>query len=80
MPILMPQVLLCGLFVPREQMASWLERVSDFLPLTYSVDAMKQLTQHSTWTSELTRDLAIVFGCAVVALVLGSITIRRQES
>jgi ABC-2 type transport system permease protein len=79
MPILMPQILLCGLFVPRDQMAQWLQWLSDVFPLTYSVDAMRQITLHATWTSQLVRDLLIVVGCAVLALVLGSVTIRRQE-
>jgi ABC-2 type transport system permease protein len=79
MPILMPQILLCGLFVPRDQMAGWLQGISDVLPLTYSVDAMRQLTMYSGWATTLTRDLIVVAGCAVLALILGSITIRRQE-
>ena len=79
MPILMPQILLCGLFVPRDQMASWLQWLSDAFPLTYSVDAMRQATLYTGWTSQYVRDLAVVLGCAVLALILGSITIRRQE-
>jgi ABC-2 type transport system permease protein len=79
MPILMPQILLCGLFVAREHMAKLLQWLADIFPVTYSVDAMKQVTVQTTWTSTLTRDLAIVVGYAVAALILGSITIRRQE-
>lgn len=79
MPILMPQILLCGLFAPRDHMARFLQWLSDVFPLTYSVDAMRQLTVHATWTSVFVRDLLVVAGCAVLALVLGSITIRRQE-
>lgn len=79
MPILMPQILLCGLFVPRGQMAQALQWLSDVFPLTYSVDAMRQITFFASWTTQLTRDLLIVVGCAVLALILGSITIRRQE-
>jgi ABC-2 type transport system permease protein len=78
MPILMPQILLSGLFVPREQMAKVLQWLSDVFPLTYSVDAMRELTVHANWTGQLTRDLVVVGGCALLALVLGSITIRRQ--
>jgi ABC-2 type transport system permease protein len=78
MPTLMPQILLCGLFAPREHMAKLLQWLSDVFPLTYSVDAMKEITQHATWTGQLTRDLLIVAGCVVLALVLGSVTIRRQ--
>jgi ABC-2 type transport system permease protein len=79
MPILMPQVLLCGLFVARDHMATWLQKTADVLPLTYSVDAMKQVTLHAEWTPELSRDLIIIVGFAVAALIVGSVTIRRQE-
>jgi len=79
MPIMMPQVLLCGLFLPREQMATGLQWLSNVLPLSYSVDAMKQITTNATWTGQLVRDLLVVLGCTMLALVLGSVTIRRQE-
>jgi len=79
MPIIMPQILLSGLFVARDQMSSFLHSLSDYLPLTYSVDAMNQITNHASWNSDLTRDLVIILACAVVALILGSVTIRRQE-
>ncbi len=79
MPIMMPQVLLCGLFTPRDQMAGLLHWLSGVFPLTYSVDAMRQVALHPEWTATLTRDLLIVLGFGVAALVLGAITIRRQE-
>lgn len=79
MPIVMPQILLCGLFVQRDQMAQLLQWLADVFPVTYSVDAMKQVALHATWTSDLTRDLIIIGGCGVLALVLGAATIRRQE-
>lgn len=79
MPILMPQILLCGLFAPRDQMARFLQWLADVFPLTYSVDAMRQITTHATWTGVFVRDLLVVVGCAILALILGSITIRRQE-
>ncbi len=74
-----PQLLTCGLFVAREQMAWPLQWFADIMPLTYSVDAMKQITLHPAWTSTLTRDLLVVGVFTVAALILGSITIRRQE-
>ena len=74
-----PQLLICGLFVPREQMAQLLQWLADIFPLTYSVDAMKQVTVHASWTGGLTRDLLVVAGYAIAALLLGSLTIRRQE-
>jgi ABC-2 type transport system permease protein len=74
-----PQLLVCGLFLARDQMAKPLQWFADVMPLTYSVDAMKQVTLNSQWTSTLTRDLLVVIGFGVVALILGAATIKRQE-
>ena len=77
--IIFPQLLVCGLFAPREHMARVLQWLADVFPLTYSVDAMKQITTQRSWTTTLSKDLAIVTGVAVAALIVGSITIRRRE-
>lgn len=80
MPVfLFPQLLVCGLFVARDQMARLLQWLSDIFPLTYSVDAMKQITEHAGWSGTLIRDLLVVIAYTLLALVLGSLTIRRQE-
>ena len=41
--VVIPQILLCGLFVPRDEMAGWLQAVSDVLPLSYAVEALQQV-------------------------------------
>lgn len=74
-----PQLLVCGLLVARSQMARPLQWLADVFPLTYSVDAMKQVVTHTHWSATLTRDLLVVVGYALIALLLGSLTIRRQE-
>ena len=74
-----PQLLVCGLFVARTEMTKPLQWFGDIMPLTYSVDAMKQVTDNSSWTANLSRDLIIVACFAIAALILGSVTIRRQE-
>ena len=80
MPSLMPQILLCGLFVPRDHMTTPLQWLSDVLPLTYIVDAMRKVTNNVDWSSSLTKDLLIVVGFALSALIFASITIKRQEA
>jgi ABC-2 type transport system permease protein len=80
MPSLMPQILLCGLFVPRERMNQLLQWLADVFPLTYSVDAMKQVTVFANWTGQLTRDFLVVIGFTMVSLIVGAVTIKRQES
>lgn len=74
-----PQLLTCGLFVAREEMAKPLQWFADIMPLTYSVDALKQITVNPYWTSQLSKDLLIVAVYGLAALILGSITIRRKE-
>jgi ABC-2 type transport system permease protein len=74
-----PQLLVCGLFGARDQMSPVLQWVAKIMPLTYSADAMKQVTTKATWTATHTEDLIVVVGFTVAALILGSITIRRQE-
>lgn len=79
MPIVViPQSLLCGLFVPREAMAGWLQAVSDVLPLTYAVEALQEVGAHPEPTSTMWWDTAVVAGAVVVALVLAAATLRRR--
>lgn len=79
MPIVaIPQILLCGLFVPRDAMAGWLQAVSDVLPLSYAVEALQEVGAHTDPTSTMWRDLAIVIGAVIVALVLAAATLRRR--
>jgi ABC-2 type transport system permease protein len=73
-----PQILLCGLFVPREEMAGWLEAVSNLLPLSYSVDALMEVGSSSEVTSVVWRDLGVVLGVVALALALGAATLRRR--
>ena len=78
--VLLPQLLLCGLFVPREQMADALRWASDVLPLSYAVDAMSRLTVHTGVGGETLLDLAVIAGSAVLALALGAATLRRRSA
>jgi ABC-2 type transport system permease protein len=75
--LVLPQILLCGLFVPRSLLPDFLETVSDLLPLSYAVDAMQHLTRSAT-TADVWRDLAIVTAFALAALAVGAATLRRR--
>jgi ABC-2 type transport system permease protein len=81
MPVVaLPQILLCGLFVPRDQMAGWLEGISNAMPLSYSVEALLEVGGHTDPTDLMWRDLGIVGGVIVLALVLGAATLRRRTA
>lgn len=73
-----PQILLCGLFVPREAMAGWLEGLSTLFPLTWSVDALMQVGSTAEITAEVWRDIGIVLGVVALALALGAATLLRR--
>ncbi len=78
MPLfVLPQVLLCGLFVPRSSMPSVLEAISAVLPLSYAVDAMQALVTGAA-IGEVYADLSVVLGFTLGALLLGAATLRRR--
>jgi ABC-2 type transport system permease protein len=77
--VVLPQVLLCGLFVTRDALPSVLEAVSNVLPLSYAVDAMQRVTLDSGVSSEV-RDLLVIAAFAVGALALGAATLRRRTA
>jgi len=72
-----PQILLCGLIVPRDQMARLLEVVAAFLPLTYAYDALERVSDN-VLDARLAFDVLIVVAVTALALALGAATLRRQ--
>ena len=75
--LVVPQILLCGLFVARDDLPPVLHAISNALPLSYAVDAMRKVsgdTDPAVW-----GDLGLVAAFALGALVLGALTLRRQS-
>jgi ABC-2 type transport system permease protein len=75
--VVFPQIFLCGLFVSRDQMATWLRVISYFLPLTYAYDALAR-TAADILDGRFALDVAVVGGCILLAVVFGAATLRRQ--
>ncbi|MEU1182226.1 ABC transporter permease [Streptomyces sp. NPDC005820] len=78
--VIFPQLLLCGLFAPRDTMHPALEALSDVLPMSYAVDGMNEVLTHTDMTATFVRDALIVGGCALFVLVLGAATLRRRTA
>jgi ABC-2 type transport system permease protein len=74
-----PQILLAGLLVPRENMARALELVSDLLPMTYAYDALARAAADDLGR-RLAFDAVVIAGFIVLALVLGATTLRRRTA
>jgi ABC-2 type transport system permease protein len=77
---LLPQFLLCGLLIPRDQLPPFLAWISDLLPLSYAVDAMKEITRSTDPLSSVAGDLGIVAGFIIAALALASLTLSRRSA
>jgi ABC-2 type transport system permease protein len=78
--IVLPQFLLCGLLVPRDEMGTVLEAISALLPLSYAVDAMERLTLEPDVSARLVLDIAIVVAFIALSLGLGAATLRRRTA
>ncbi|GAA4412657.1 ABC transporter permease [Fodinibacter luteus] len=74
----LPQFLLCGLLVPRDQLPPVLEAVSNVLPLSYAVDAMKDVTVQADPLADVLPSLGFIALWIVLSLALGSLTLRRR--
>lgn len=77
---ILPQFLLCGLIMPRDQLPTFLEWVSNLLPLSYAVDAMKEIAANADPGGAVLTDLAIVAGFIIGSLALASLTLSRRSA
>jgi ABC-2 type transport system permease protein len=76
--VIVPQLLLCGIIVPRDLLPEWLQWISNALPASYALEALRQVGANTDLTATAARDIAIVVGFAVVALCLAAATLRRR--
>lgn len=81
MPALVfPQLLLCGLFAPRDAMSGALRALSDALPLTYAFDALDRVARGGSFGGRGWLDVAVIVGVTLLALGLGALTLRRRTA
>lgn len=73
-----PQIFLCGLLAPRDQMPDFLQWVSNVLPMTYAVDALKAIGTQTDPSGDVIKDVGILALFAVGALGLAAVSMPRQ--
>jgi ABC-2 type transport system permease protein len=91
--LVFPMVFLAGVFFPVNDVPTWLEVLSKIDPVTYGVDAIRQLFLEGTQaagnsvigvtifghTMTMWQDIGIIAGFGAILMVLGIISFSRQE-
>lgn len=77
--IIFPQLLTCGLLMPRDQMPDILEAVSRVLPLTYGMEALQGVATGGGW-ADIRGAVLVIVAFVVGVLVLGAATLRRRTA
>jgi ABC-2 type transport system permease protein len=78
--VIVPQILLGGVFWPVERLPDILHAIAQVLPLTYAVDALREvmLKGADLTSSAVQLDLAVLAGIALFFVLLASTTIKRE--
>jgi ABC-2 type transport system permease protein len=78
--VVLPQLLVCGLFAPRSAMADVLRWLSDAMPLSYAVEALQRVAAEPSLDWTYARGALVLAGSALVALALAAATLRRRTA
>lgn len=76
--IILPQVFLCGVLWPVEQMATPLQWVAKFLPLTYAVEGLRDIMLQGKSLIDVGFDLGILVAFVIGISVITAFTLRRS--
>ena len=78
--VILPQILLCGLLVSREQMSDALDFIAGAMPLTYAYDALVRTAAGEALEGRLLLDLTVVVAVTALCLIGGAATLRRRTA
>jgi ABC-2 type transport system permease protein len=76
----LPQILLCGLLIPLDQMAGWLEAIASVLPLTFAFEALDAVAVDGDALGDVAGDVAVLIAMTAVAIALAALTLRRRTA
>ncbi|TFG87551.1 MAG: ABC transporter permease [Gemmatimonadales bacterium] len=73
--VLMISGLLGGVYYPTHVIPSWLQSLSDFLPLTYGLRALRRVVLQGASIAEVAPDLLALSAATVILFVMGTVAI-----
>jgi len=77
--VVIPALLLSGIFYPVELLSSWLQKGSYLIPLTYAITSMRELLFESGDLYDIMPSLIGMLILGTVTLVAGSFTLRKTS-
>lgn len=78
--VVIPQALLCGFFWPVEQMAPLLRGIAQVLPMTYAIQALKEIMIKGNGFEAIFLPLLVLFLFIIFFFFLASLSVRKQTS
>jgi ABC-2 type transport system permease protein len=78
--LIVPQVFVCGLLFPVEQMPDYLQWLAKFLPLTYAVDGVRALMLNGKGLADIGKEIGVLAAYAVALMILAGISLRRGNT
>jgi len=78
--IIFPQIFLCGVIWPVEQMPDYLQWLAAILPLTYAVDGLRDIMLAGQNLLDVGFELSVLIGFAVLTSILAALTLRRGSA
>jgi ABC-2 type transport system permease protein len=77
--ILIPLVLISGIFWPIESMPDFMQKISKFSPLTHSAEALRDVVIRGFEFSQISKEIIFLFFFALFFLILTSLFIMRRK-
>ncbi len=75
-----PIYLLAGFFVPRSVLPDWVQPLSDAIPLSHAIEALRAATLSGATFAEVRGSLLAALASSAVFLVVGIWSLRRMDS
>jgi ABC-2 type transport system permease protein len=69
----------CGITYPLAVLPTWMRRVSDFIPLTHSINALRAIISSGTTISDVKREIYILLISGAVLMVLGILSFNYTQ-
>jgi ABC-2 type transport system permease protein len=76
--VILPQILLCGIIWPVATMPGWLQVIAYCMPMTYAVEAIRDVAIREMTFMDVWLDMAALVGFAVLGAGLAALSVRRS--